>query len=142
MGPLPTQESADWALAVLLEAVDQAAKPTDQHASHTRTAEQPAQIGEHAAQAALLIVLAGSAPRLLLQPAEHLGDLAPILIPATASSPKSATMDGVPRLISFSSYVLSGTHRHHAIRHQRAMSPEKTVGVYLCGSSAVTEPPS
>ena len=45
------------ALAVLLEALDQVAKPTAQHTPHTRTAEEPAQFAEHAALNALLIDL-------------------------------------------------------------------------------------
>src|SRR5262245_65743812 len=63
---------------VLLEALDQVAKPSAQHTPRTCTAEEPAQFAEHLT--ALLIVLAGSATRLLLAPAEHFRDLVPVLI--------------------------------------------------------------
>ena len=68
------------ALAVLLESRHQVAKPAAQHTPHTRTAEESAQIAEHVALTALLIVLAGAAARLLLQPAKDFGDFAPVLI--------------------------------------------------------------
>ena len=49
------------ALAVLLESLDQVAEPAAQHTPPTCTAEEPAQIAEHAAPTGLLIGLAGAA---------------------------------------------------------------------------------
>src|SRR5690349_8556815 len=65
------------ALAVLLKALDQVAKPATQQTSRTRTAEHPSQLAKHAA---LLIVRARCSAWLLLQPAKHFGNLVPVLI--------------------------------------------------------------
>ena len=74
-------------LTVLLKAIDQVAQPAAQHTPRTRTRQELTQLAEHATQPALLIALADSAGRLLLLPADHFGDFAPILI--TRDSKKS-----------------------------------------------------
>src|SRR4029453_10294975 len=65
-------------VAALFEAVDQFAKPTAQYAARTRTAEKPAQPSEHSAR--LPRTRRARSARCLLQPAEHLGDLVPVLV--------------------------------------------------------------
>src|SRR5262245_1549931 len=66
-------------VSALLEPLDEVAKPTTQHTPRTRTAEKSARVAGHAALRSLVVLLAGCTAR-LLPPAQHFGDLVPVLI--------------------------------------------------------------
>jgi hypothetical protein len=65
-----------FALATLLEAVDDFAEPATKNPAGTGTTETAAQLAEQATDAAL----SGSSGRALSYSAEHFGDLVPILV--------------------------------------------------------------
>src|SRR5262245_51425682 len=126
----------------LLEALDQVAKPSAQYTPRTCTAEEPAQSAKHTVLSALLIVLAGSATRLLLTPAEHFCDLVPVLITRNSKKTQKCNHRRHSAAHFILLYVLSGTRQRHRpcsgtdvlfTRHDRA-------GVSSCAGSVVTEP--
>jgi hypothetical protein len=65
-----------FALATLLEAVDDFAEPATKNPASTGTTETAAQLAEQATDAAL----SGSSGRALSYSAEHFGDLVPVLV--------------------------------------------------------------
>ena len=73
-----------FALAALLEAVDEFAEPTTKDPAGTGTTETAAQLAEQAADAAL----PGSSGRALPCSTEHFGDLVPVLVARDCEQPQ------------------------------------------------------
>src|SRR4030095_14102195 len=125
------------------EVLDQVTKSAAQHTPHTRTAQEPAEIAKHAAlTTSLLIVLAGSAGRRWLQPAEDFGDFVPVLI--TRDSEQSQKCNHCWHSAGYFILlcVLRGTYqRHRTSSGTKVLFPPNEYGVYRCvAARAVAEP--
>src|SRR5262245_25717813 len=126
----------------LLEALDEVAKPSAQHTPRTCTAEEPAQFAEHTVLTTRLIVLAGSATRLLLAPAAHFRDLVPVFIAPNRKKVQKCNHSRLSRGFFIPLRFLNSKPRcqRKSPGTRGVVTRPRLGGVSSCASSVVTEP--